>query len=33
MVVTKEDNCDSQAVIDCVTSTVPGGEMVIYYIL
>ena len=29
MVVTKEDKCDSQAVIDCVTSTIPGGEMVI----
>jgi len=28
MVVTKEDRCDSQAVIDCVTSAIPGGEMV-----
>ena len=28
MVVTKEENCDSHAVIDCVTSTIPGGEMV-----
>ena len=28
MVVTNEENCDSQAVIDCVTSIIPGGEMV-----
>ena len=28
MVVTKEDKCDSRAVIDCVTSTISGGEMV-----
>ena len=28
MVVTKEENCDSQVVIECVTSTIPGAEMV-----
>ena len=28
MVVTKEEKCDSQAVIDCVTLAIPGGEMV-----
>ena len=28
MVVTKEENCDSQTVIECVTSIISGGEMV-----
>ena len=28
MVITKEENCDSRAVIECVTSVIPGGEMV-----
>ena len=28
MVVTKETYCNSAAVIQCVTSTVPGGQMV-----
>jgi len=33
MVVTKEENCDSQTVIECVTSTIPGGEMVSVHLL
>jgi len=33
VVVTKEENCDSQAVIEYMTSTISGGEMVSVHLL